>query len=413
MPRRSVGLNGGFLCDSGQAVPAVLALVIGASATAAVGLGVAAYGVSVDRARSIADVAALSGARAAWGGAGRAAVERAAVQTVHLNGGSEGEVVSPRPTDPVGSVRVRVQRPFRIGGGPLTVPIQVESVAEVADWLGGGLSPGPGDYSGPFTWRQGKPMRPDTALAFDRMAAAAGIAGVQIQINSAWRSSSEQAALFAAHPDPKWVAPPGRSLHRLGTELDLGPDAAYGWLASNASRFGFIQRYAWEPWHYGYVRSPGSASVGFARSLGTSKGVGALQPWVPQRYRELILNASKRHGVSAALLAAQIRAESDFQPGTVSSAGAQGISQLMPYESARFHADPFNPSQAIDAQARLMRELLARFAAVPLALAAYNAGPNAVARCGCIPPYAETQAYVRRILGWLREGGGQVVRLVA
>jgi soluble lytic murein transglycosylase-like protein len=134
---------------------------------------------------------------------------------------------------------------------------------------------------------------------------------------------------------------------------------------------------------------------------------------VPQRYREMILNSSKRHGVSAALLAAQIRAESDFQAGSVSSAGAQGISQLMPYESVRFHADPFNPKEAIDAQARLMRELLARFAAVPLALAAYNAGPNAVARCGCVPPYPETQSYVRRILGWLREGGGQVVRLVA
>jgi LAS superfamily LD-carboxypeptidase LdcB len=56
--------------------------------------------------------------------------------------------------------------------------------------------------------------------------------------------------LFAAHPDPKWVAPPGKSLHRLGTELDLGPSSAYGWLAANAHRFGFIKRYSWEPWHY-------------------------------------------------------------------------------------------------------------------------------------------------------------------
>ena len=56
--------------------------------------------------------------------------------------------------------------------------------------------------------------------------------------------------MFAAHPDPKWVAPPGQSLHRLGTELDLGPAGAYGWLARNAERFHFVQRYSWEPWHY-------------------------------------------------------------------------------------------------------------------------------------------------------------------
>jgi LAS superfamily LD-carboxypeptidase LdcB len=65
-------------------------------------------------------------------------------------------------------------------------------------------------------------------------------------IVSAFRSNAEQARLFAAHPDPKWVAPPGKSLHRLGTELDLGPASAYGWLAANAPRFGFIKRYNWE-----------------------------------------------------------------------------------------------------------------------------------------------------------------------
>ena len=74
--------------------------------------------------------------------------------------------------------------------------------------------------------------------------------------------------------------------------------------------------------------------------------------------------------------------------------------------------DPFSPREAIDAQARLMRELLARLGSVPLALAAYNAGPGVVGRCGCIPPYPETQAYVRRILGWLHEAvGGPIVRL--
>jgi LAS superfamily LD-carboxypeptidase LdcB len=54
------------------------------------------------------------------------------------------------------------------------------------------------------------------------------------------------AHVAAGHPDPKWVAPPGQSLHRYGTELDLGPPAAYGWLEANGRRFGFIKRYSWE-----------------------------------------------------------------------------------------------------------------------------------------------------------------------
>ena len=64
---------------------------------------------------------------------------------------------------------------------------------------------------------------------------------------SGFRSDAEQAQLFARNPNPRWVAPPGKSLHRLGTELDLGPASAYGWLAANSRRFGFIKRYSWEP----------------------------------------------------------------------------------------------------------------------------------------------------------------------
>ena len=67
--------------------------------------------------------------------------------------------------------------------------------------------------------------------------------------------------------------------------------------------------------------------------------------------------------------------------------------------------DPFDAEQAIDAQAHLMRDLLRRFASVPLALAAYNAGAGAVAGCGCVPPYPETRAYVARILGLLGGAG--------
>jgi soluble lytic murein transglycosylase-like protein len=71
--------------------------------------------------------------------------------------------------------------------------------------------------------------------------------------------------------------------------------------------------------------------------------------------------------------------------------------------------NPFDPAQAIDAQARLMRDLLRRFGSVPLALAAYNAGPGAVARCGCVPPYPETRGYVSRILGLLGGAGAMAL----
>jgi soluble lytic murein transglycosylase-like protein len=67
--------------------------------------------------------------------------------------------------------------------------------------------------------------------------------------------------------------------------------------------------------------------------------------------------------------------------------------------------DPFDPEAAINAQARLMRDLLGRFGSVPLALAAYNAGPGAVSACGCIPAFPETRAYVARILGLLGGAG--------
>ncbi len=80
--------------------------------------------------------------------------------------------------------------------------------------------------------------------------------------------------------------------------------------------------------------------------------------------------------------------------------------------------NPFDAQQAIDAQAHLMHDLLRQFGSVPLALAAYNAGPAPVQRCGCIPPYAETRAYVAKILGLLGgagdapAGGGLEVRLI-
>ncbi|HET8820450.1 MAG TPA: transglycosylase SLT domain-containing protein [Thermoleophilaceae bacterium] len=300
----------------------------------------------------------------------------------------------------------------RVGDRRHAVPVRAAATAELSPAAGGASMPGSasgGGYDGPLAYRQGKPMRPDVALGFDRMAVAArSEAGLYLAVTSGFRSDAEQARLFAAHPDPRWVAPPGESLHRYATELDLGPPSAYAWLAANATRFGFLRRYSWEPWHYGYTRSPGSSSVGFGARGGDGRATRAVQSFVPARFAPLIVRAAQRRGVSAHLLAAQLYAESNFNPFARSPAGAKGIAQFMPGTAeAMGLRDPLDPEQAIDAQARLMRDLLGRFGSVPLALAAYNAGPGAVAACGCIPPYPETRAYVARILGLLG-GAGQI-----
>jgi len=304
-----------------------------------------------------------------------------------------------------GTVDVRVKD----GARKRRVAVEASATAELAPLGGGAAMPtmaSGGGYSGPLAYRGGKPMRPDVAMAFDRMAAAALSDGLSLIVVSGFRSDAEQAALFAANPDPRWVAPPGKSLHRLGTELDLGPNAAYGWLAANAQRFGFVQRYSWEPWHYGYVRAAGSASVGYGAKI--RDGRSAIPSFVPPQFADAISRASQRWNVGAAVLSAQLYAESNFNPFASSPAGAQGIAQFMPGTAASYGlSNPFDPKAAIDAQAHLMHDLLRQFASVPLALAAYNAGPAPVAACGCIPDYPETQAYVAKILGLL-DGAGDL-----
>jgi hypothetical protein len=252
--------------------------------------------------------------------------------------------------------------------------------------------------------RQGKPMAPYVAQAVDRLNAAATKAGHPLRVSSGYRSNAEQARLFAAHPDPKWVARPGTSLHRLGTELDLGPPGAYGWLAANGMRFGFKKRYSWEAWHFGYVRETGSSHVAEqGRNPRAAPRAGALPAWTPAQYRPTILAASIRFKISAALLAAQLKQESGFDPRARSGAGAQGIAQFMPGTArAMGLRDPFDPEQAIPAQAKLMSQLLRRFGSVQLALAAYNAGEGNVAPCGCIPPFPETRHYVATIIALMK-----------
>jgi len=309
--------------------------------------------------------------------------------------------------------------------------VEASAVAEAAAPLGAatggetgtGMASG-GGYGGPLVYRDGEGIRPDAAAAYDHMAAAARADGVVLMVVSGFRSDAEQAELFAAHPDPTWVAPPGQSLHRCATELDLGPSSAYGWLAANAGRFGYVQRYSWESWHFGFASgpepcSPEGEAVAASGGEATTLTSTSLPSFVPAQYREPILRSAARWGVPPALMAGQLMAESGFDPSAGSPAGAQGIAQFMPSTAATYGlTNPYDPVAAIDAEAHLMSDLLRQFGSPELALAAYNAGPAPVEACNCIPPYPETQAYVTRILA-LIGGAGAIampsfeVRLVA
>lgn len=108
--------------------------------------------------------------------------------------------------------------------------------------------------------------------------------------------------------------------------------------------------------------------------------------------------AAQRHGLDASLLRAIAWTESRGNAGAISPKGALGTMQLMPTTAAELGVDPRNPEQNVSGGAAYFARQLKRFRSVPLALAAYNAGPEAVARWGGIPPYAETRSYVSSIL---------------
>ncbi len=122
-----------------------------------------------------------------------------------------------------------------------------------------------------------------------------------------------------------------------------------------------------------------------------------LPDWVP--FRGSIENAAKTADLNPWLLAALVQAESAFDQNAVSRAGAKGLTQLMPSAASDHQVrDVFDPTENLRGGASHLRLMLDRFESLPLALAAYNAGAAAVDRYDGIPPYRETQDYVRRIL---------------
>ena len=119
-----------------------------------------------------------------------------------------------------------------------------------------------------------------------------------------------------------------------------------------------------------------------------------------KKYDDIIANASQQYDVSFPLLKAIIKAESDFDPRAVSKKGAKGLMQIMPENFKPLGIkDPFDPSQNINAGARYFKQMYDRFKGkLALSLAAYNAGPTAVERYKTVPPYEETEEYVKKVL---------------
>jgi len=148
------------------------------------------------------------------------------------------------------------------------------------------------------------------------------------------------------------------------------------------------------------VAAPGSTpAVVFLGSLQNALQRGTATA-ATSVYEPQIETAASRYGVDPALVRAVVKQESGFNPNATSQTGAAGLMQLMP-DTARSLGvtDPYDPGQSVDAGTRYLADQLQHFGGdLRLALAAYNAGPGAVARYGGVPPYAETQAYVDQVL---------------
>jgi soluble lytic murein transglycosylase-like protein len=150
--------------------------------------------------------------------------------------------------------------------------------------------------------------------------------------------------------------------------------------------------------NFANLASPiGTANLAGATDATATGGASALPADTP--YGSEITAAAQRNGLDPALLAGLIKQESGFDANARSGAGAQGLTQLMPGTAAGLGVtNPLDPAQAIEGGAKYLKQQLDRFGGdVARALAAYNAGPGAVQRFGGVPPYAETQNYVRAV----------------
>jgi soluble lytic murein transglycosylase-like protein len=131
----------------------------------------------------------------------------------------------------------------------------------------------------------------------------------------------------------------------------------------------------------------------------------------PATVRDLVDQAAARQGLPPQFVHSVVAAESAYRADAVSPKGAIGLMQLLPATARTFDVNPFDPAQNVEAGAKYLRELLVKYDGDPVkALAAYNAGPGAVAKYQGLPPYAETRTYVQRVLRNYQKSGSAPVR---
>jgi soluble lytic murein transglycosylase len=168
-------------------------------------------------------------------------------------------------------------------------------------------------------------------------------------------------------------------------------------ISADLTAHGDIYRYIDENGVMHFTNTPTSSNQKFKLFL-REKPKTSLR-YSTKKYDDIIANASQQYGVAFPLLKAIIKAESGFDPRAVSKKGAKGLMQIMPQNFKLLGIeDPFDPSQNIHAGARYFKQMYDRFGKLALSLAAYNAGPDAVARYKTVPPYEETEEYVKRVL---------------
>ena len=151
-----------------------------------------------------------------------------------------------------------------------------------------------------------------------------------------------------------------------------------------------------------------SGAIGSASTDGQQQATAPLNPLSGQiigapgktAYRPMIEAAARQAGIDPDILDSIVEVESDYNPMCRSRAGAMGLTQLMPSNCAEYGVrNPFDPKQNLEAGAKHFADMVRRHpGSIELALASYNAGPGAVAKYGGIPPYRETQNYVRKVL---------------
>lgn len=188
--------------------------------------------------------------------------------------------------------------------------------------------------------------------------------------------------------------------------IALGLVLAFGSTASAEQRLSSLLRSqsSLSPQYRDLIRPPVPGSLAGqprrpTRIEVTDEWVIPIYSGSPGVYQDMARAAARKHRVPEDLFLRLVRTESGFRPTAKSNKGAIGLAQLMPGTARLLGVNPHDPNQNLEGGARYLSQQYRRFGDWRLALAAYNAGPEAVARYRGVPPYAETQQYVKSILG--------------